>query len=274
METQGQPGTVEPAQPNAGGQPQPEPAVDPSQKYVAEPQPAAQPSAEQGQVQGQVQQQTGGEHFQSLYNREYAAKLAIQQELDRERAEKRELFGRLAPQQTVQQNPYNPETNNADYWRWEMQASADRAASKAAQEATRATQEQFQSLIQQASEAQWVQSHPGVDVQGIKAFNRANGIAEWNLDAGLRLLNYPQASAQAAQTSAQNVLNLNRQPTVGAVPLRGQTAGGGEVALSYEKMAEDYQNTNGEAAKSWSPELQAAFKQETYRRSAASRRAS
>ena len=167
----------------------------------------------------------------------------IQSEVDKVQArflaEKYELqqqFNQLQqriPQQPVQQNPHDYQTDFPNWFRYEQNMSEQRTAERA----TRASMEGIQNMIAQANESSWIQQHPNVDIHSLKAFNRMNGIADWNLDAGYKLMNYPSQIQQVAQTASNQTAQNFRQPQTGAQPIRpngGQPVG--QPTYKYEDL--------------------------------------
>lgn len=190
-------------------------------------------------VQGAVQ---GGGQGQATQPDEITRK--IQSEVDKVQAkflaEKYQLEQRIAQiqQQTQPQTPQNPHDYSTDFpnwFRWEQQQGL-RATAEIAQ---KASMETLQNMIAQANENQWIQTHPNVDVSSLKAFNRMNGIAEWNLEAGYKLMNYPSQMATVAQTASQQTLNNFRQPTGNfAQPVRGNNGGVQAPSFDFKKLVE------------------------------------
>lgn len=221
------------------------------QNFVAEPQPAGQPSAEpQGQVQGQADpQQAQSEQYrnlQSLYNRTWAENQALQQRLAR-------LETPQAPQAQPERNPYDFNTDYPNWQRWENGQTAKLAAQE--------VMGNLMGLAKQQAELSWAQAHPEVDINTVKAFAQSRGIQDLN-DAYL-VMTYPQQQLQIAATTAQQAFNNVRQQPMGATPVRGSSAGGAQVVLSYAKLAQEFQQTNGRAYDSWPKQLQEMFDRET-----------
>jgi hypothetical protein len=79
-----------------------------------------------------------------------------------------------------------------------------------------------------------------VDIGGLKAFNRANGIADWNLEAGYKLMNYPTQMASVAQKASQQTLNNFRQPNQQnfSQPVRGNNGGSQNPSFDFKKLVE------------------------------------
>lgn len=234
--------------------------------FLAEP--AAEPAQppQQGQVQGQPglpPEQDSARYFQSQYNKTLAEKYALEQRLAAIEAQ------RFQPQPLQAPPAPDPQTDPAGYVAWKI----DRAVESTMEKARTLQQQEMQTMLQQATEMQWANAHPGVDVNAIKMFNRANGIADWNLEVGFRMMNYPQTMANVQQRSTQAALDQFRQVQPGAQPVRQATAGaqpgqGGTVTLNYQKLAEDFAR-NPAVYETWPPELQKLFNQETNFRRAA-----
>ena len=270
---QGQQGNGQPA--GQQGQVQPEPAGGVPQNIQQWQEPAVAPAVEGQGVQQGTQPTTEGlspeQHFQRLYNKTLAEYYKERDDKQRLQQQYMEALQRQAqPQQQQQVNPYDPQTQGLQWWEFENQKNIRTAV----EESRKAVKDEFNQMIQQANELQWQQQHPAVDVQAIKAFNRVNGIAEWNLEAGYKLMNFGSQFNQIAQTQAQQALNNFRQPQTPITPVRGAPGAGNPQTqyASYEALALQYQETNGNVAKTWPKEVQDAFNLETTRREAASRR--
>ena len=263
---------------SATPQVQGEPATSPSatglsaeviQKYGAEPSatPSATPQA-QGDGQGQVQQNTAqpdpARYFQAEADRQRAENLRLQQQMTSLMQQNQQF---LQTQQAAQanRNPYDPNTQGTDWWKFEMQSAAKQAAQEAASEAEKRSQRQLETLVTTAYENSWAQAHPNVDVNMVKAFADQNFLGGPNrLDNAFRLMTIPQTVNQVAQATAQQALNQFRQPTnAGAVPLRSSGQPSPQTPqLSFAKLAEDFQNTNGAVYNTWPKDIQAAFDKE------------
>lgn len=238
---QGQP---EPATPAAGFDPSlyaPDVPLEPSQSGVSTGQPTpTQPVFDPAK------------HFQSIADQRLAENLRLQQELERLKSQ--------VPQTTqgTQQNPYDPNKDWAGWIRFENQA----AARQAAQESAQAVRNEFQGLFQQATESQWAQAHPGVDINAVKAFQQLRGIRDLN-DA-FTLMTLPNQLAQAQAQTAQQTIQQFRQPNSGAAPIRGTQGLGTPITpqLSYAKLAEAY-SKNPDVEDTWPKEVQEAFWRET-----------
>ena len=239
------------------------------QKYVADPTPnvPANPPGAQAQGQSPPAAEAQPDSIKDLQRIAEQRKVELYQERqrgDQLQQQLLEVARRNLPQQTQPQNPHDPNNNWPEWFRWESQSSAKEAARMAAEEARKASRDEIANIMQQAQEYQWAQSHPGVDVNALKAYARMNGFPEWNLDASYRLMNYPSQIAQVAQNTAQQAFTQFRQPqNTGAIPVRGATGGGDGPRFSYEKLAQDYQATRGAVYDSWPPELRTAFDRET-----------
>jgi hypothetical protein len=191
---------------------------------------SAEPSAvNQGGNQGVVMQpeeiqrqiQSGVDKVQARF---LAEKYELQQQLN-------QLQQRMQPQ--VQQNPHDYSTDFPNWFRYEQNQSEQRTAERA----TKASMDGIQNMIAQANESNWIQSHPNVDIHSLKAFNRMNGIADWNLEAGFKLMNYPSQIQQVAQTASNQTAQNFRQPITGAQPIRpngGQPVG--QPTYKYEDL--------------------------------------
>lgn len=199
--------------------------------------PSAAPDPAQGGAQGGAQGQPEdliGKRIQSEVDKVQARFLSEKYQLEQRLAQAEQRL--MQPQTQQQGNPYDYNTQFPDWFRYEQQAGI-KAATEAAQ---KTSMETLQNMMAQAGEMQWIQQHPGVDVTAIKQFNRQNGIAEWNLDAGYKLLNFPNQIASAAQQASQQTLNQFRQPTNGsfAQPVRGNNGGMQAPSFDFKKLVE------------------------------------
>ena len=219
--------------------------------------PAADPAVIQGNGQGTPQ---NDQHFQNLYNRTLAENFALQQRLQKQME---------TSQQQVQrppQNPYDPQTQSAEWWRHENQTMARTAA----EEARRATREEFGQVIQTFQKQQWLSTHSqemqrlGITQEHLEAFNQMNGIPPDNYEVGLKLMMLPTQMNNVARQAQQQTINNFRQPQTGAIPIRGGLPSIVQTPqYSYEVDALEYQNTSGRVYDTWTPEKQQAFDAET-----------
>lgn len=242
------------------------------QKYGVEPSssPSAAPEAQggaNGQVQQQGQPEPDAKHFQSLADQRQAENLRLQRQVDQLMEMQQKVI--LQQQESSQpKNPFDAATQPNDYWNWQFENAATKAARLAAEESRKASREEMVQMFQTSYEQQWQAQHPQVNIEVVKAFQNQRGIRDIN-DA-YTLMTLPQQTAQIAQTQAQAALNQFRQPqNQGASPLRGSGQAPVQPQLSYEKLAIDFQNTNGSAYDTWPKHLQEAFDKETNLRSAA-----
>lgn len=195
-------------------------------------------------------------------------RLVAQREVEKAQLEQRLAQLEQSRQATPspEQNPYDPNVNWFEALKWEQ----NRSARIAAQEAVQANQKFFVDMAVNAYEQDWQRQHPDVSLAEVKAFSQQRGIR--NIDDAYTLMRMPQTVAQAAQAGQQATLQQFTQPSIAATPVRPQ-AGGAQVpvGLSYEKMAQEFTNTNGRVYNSWSPEVQRLFDHETNMREAARR---
>jgi hypothetical protein len=258
---------LEPTNPNDGVQAQvPANGTLPPdlEKFVPD-SPTVPATPQDAQAQGQNQVQTGATapdpniaNLQRIANERQLEIYRLQQELNK-------IQQQMVPAQPeIRRNPYDPQTDPNRWWEWEKSDLARISAEKAAE----MSRNEILSLAANAYEQQWIASHPGVDIGAVKAFAQNRGIRDIN-DA-YALMTMKDQMANVAQTTAHLAFNQARQPTQGAIPLRGSPAGGtGEIVLSFEKLAAEWQSKNGNV--NWPPELLAEFRKEAFRREAASR---
>jgi hypothetical protein len=230
-------------------------------QFVADPS-AGGSAPVQSEGQPQVSQSSDEQirHLQSLKDQAEAKALAFQYQLQQMQTAQQQ-FQQPQPQ-APQGNPYDYQTNFPAWQSWETQA----AARLAAQESTKAVRQEFEGLVRQSQEMQWIQQHPGVDVTAVKMFNRMNGIADWNLDVGYKLMTLPQTLTQVQQQTAQQTINSFKNPTQGAQPLRGQSGGGlPQTQFSFQKTLEAY-NADPNIEETWPQGFKDAFWREVYAR--------
>lgn len=205
--------------------------------------------------------------IQSTVDRERAKWQAEAYQREMQWKQQQEFLMKQVQSQTqpVQQNPYDMQTQFPDWQRFEMQSYGKQLLS----EAKKTYQEEMQQMVQQANEMTWINQHQldlakaGISVDHIKAYNRMNGIPDWNLDIGWKLMNMPSVVANVARQTNQNAINTIRQPQTGASPIRGASpALATTPKFSYEKLALEYQQ-NPRVFDSWDKGLQDAFMEET-----------
>jgi hypothetical protein len=255
--SQGEP-VVAPSAPLEGGQQGTSATVgtpDLTQFMDIPPAPASAEPPVQGAVQGQ---DDSLRNIQSIADKRQAEIYKLQQT--------NELLMRqvLEAQKPVQAqgNPYDPNTNWPEWMRYETQ----QATRQAAEGARQATQEQNQIFMQNLAENAWVNQHPGVDVADIKAFNRQNGIAEWNLDAGYKLLTMPNVMSGIAQAAQGQVMEQFRKPQTGAIPVRGSSTGiQAEPKWNFAKLLVAV-NGNPAILDALPPNVRSDFEKELYAR--------
>lgn len=169
-------------------------------------------------------------------------------------------------QPQVQSNPYDMQTQFQDWQRFEMQNYGKQIA----EETDKRFEQRLQTMLQQANETAWINQHQsemaraGITVDHIKNFNRMNGIQEWALDSGWKLMNMSSMVANVARQTQQQTINNIRQPQTGASPIRGTSpASVNTPKWSYEVDAKEYADNNWNYPKSWTPERIQAFEMET-----------
>lgn len=195
--------------------------------------------ATQGAVQGNGQ--SGNEELrglQSAVDRSRAEQQQLQYQLAQMQQQQNELLGRLIqPQQQANTNPYDPNTQPNEFWAYDRRSAIQEAVNISEQR----VQNQFMGLIQQASEQSWVQQHPNIDVNSIKAQIRMRyGVDKPSTQMIEDFHNFQntgsqlqQVAQQASQQTAQNF----RQPQMGATPIKPN--GGmpvGQPTYKYEDM--------------------------------------
>jgi len=239
-----------------GGQeqqiPTPAAAFDPSPYLPDDPNAPSQPGVVQGQPANAQPVFDPAKHFQSIADQRLADNLRLQQENERLKSQ--------VPQgaQAIQANPYNPQTEWPAWIKFENLA----AARQASQETAQAVRQEFQGMFQQATEAQWVQAHPNVDINAVKAFMQVRRVG--NMDDAYTLMTLPNQLAQAQSQASQQAINQFRQPNLGATPIRGAQNMGSPIQaqLSYAKLAAAYV-ADPRVADTWPQEVKDAFDRET-----------
>lgn len=234
-------------------------APQPASAVVA-PVVSADPSAaQQGGVQGTPQPTVDDQirQIQSLADQRLAQNYQLQQEVSQLRQQFTDVLTKqIQPQQ--ERNPYDPQTQNEQYWDWKLDQQGRRLLS----EAEKVYDKKFMSLAQNAYESNWAQQHPGVDIAQVKAFAQSRGIQQ--LDDAITLMTLPNQFNQARTAGAQGILQQYRQPQQpGAVSVRGTNAAPQvQPQWNYEeKLREVTQDAT--AFDRWPPELQKAFDTET-----------
>lgn len=205
--------------------------------------------------------------IQSAVDRERAKWLAEKYALEQQLKQIQELqLAQLRQQQpAVERNPYDPQTEPDKWWKYEMESYGRRIV----EESEKRWEQRIQNAIQQTQEMNWINQHQaemarqGITVDHIKAYNRMNGIPEWNLDVGWKLMNLPSVVANVARQTQQQTINSIRQPQ-GANPVKNtMPASNISGKYSYEKLAREFEETQGRCYNSWSKEIQDAFDEET-----------
>jgi len=195
--------------------------------------------AQQGVTQGNTQ--SGNEEIrglQSVVDRSRAEQLQLQQQLAQTQSQLNELLGKFQqPQQQTQHNPYDPNSQPNEWWAYQNQS--DRRA--LLQEAKKEWESQLMGVVRLSAEQTWVQQHPNIDVNGIKAQIRLRyGVDNPSIQMIEDFHNFSQAGTQMQQV-AQNVSNQTaqnfRQPQTGATPIKPN--GGmpvGQPTYRYEDL--------------------------------------
>lgn len=194
--------------------------------------------ATQGAVQGNGQ--SGNEELrglQSVVDRSRAEQQQLQYQLAQTQNQLSELMGKIQPQQQAPTNPYDPNSQPSEWWSWDRRAAINEAVSISEQR----VQNQFMGLIQQASEQSWIQQHPNIDVNGIKAqIKMRYGVDKPSTQMIEDFHNFSQTGSQmqqVAQTASQQTAQNFRQPQTGATPIKPN--GGmpvGQPTYKYEDL--------------------------------------
>lgn len=216
--------------------------VEPTSAVSADPNVAASadPSnAQQGGVQGAngaTQTDDVERRIQAEADKRMSKFLGEKYQLEQQVNQLRDMQMQMMQSQIKPQtNPYDPTTQPEQYWDWKMSQMAETAAQKA----QKAYEQTLTQTLSQLQEQQWIASHPNVDVQGLKYFNRMNGIPENNLEVGYKLMNYENNLLGVARNASQQTLNNFRQPQ-GAQPIRGQSgAGSPEASYDFNTMLKE-----------------------------------
>lgn len=233
----------------------------------------SQPATQGQQQQGDLLAYQNSQTFQQLYGQTLARAYAAEQRA-------KELESRFQapmgvptngqyqqPMMQQQQPPPDPATNPAAYVKYVVD-EAMRNQSQMMLSQFRQEQDMRAAAQQEMS---WAAAHPQVNIYAIKDFNRANGIADWNLEAGYRLMSAPQMQQQVAnQAIAQTFQQVRQQNTAPTAIRQSQTgatpAVGTSIGLSFEKAMAENDRTNGRAFDSWPPEVQQAYTRELFAR--------
>lgn len=233
--------------PIQGGQ---EPASNPLegapvQQPSNEPSPVLEPSNPQGGGQVNLEAQLRGQ--QAVIDRMQTQLLQTQQMLSRPQSP------------TQEQNPFDPNSQGQDYWRWEMGNMAKQTAT--------ATRQELLGVLEQASlrqqETQWANAHPQVNVESVKAFADQRGIR--NLDDALTLMTLPQTQTNIVSNAFQQF----QRPQNSAQPLQGTQSGvSQEMQGRFDKDYQEYVSSNGKVYEGWEPARRLAFDTEWRRRDA------
>lgn len=203
---------------------------------------------------------TGGEptfdaakHFQSIAEQRQAEIYRLQQEQERMRSEMLTLMQRVSA--PTQQNPHDYTTNFPEWNRWENQRLAEQIAEKARE----ASRQEFAGLIQRASEMQWSQAHPEVDIAAVKAFAQQRGIQR--LEDAYTVMKSQETLQTAFSTASAAALRQFQQPQSGASPIRGAEAAPVQSKVSFKETLEAW-SRNPAIEDTWSPEFKADFERE------------
>lgn len=259
LDNQGQPTN---GQPDAAlleepqGQVQPEPAdlstLTPFQAEPVQPATPAQPAQGQVPVQPVVQEQSAA-YFQSEYNKALAKSYALEAELARYQQQPPQMQQQSQPQA----NPYDMATQYEPWLNWRDEQNRQRIV----REVEERNQQWLGNLLQQTQEAQWGQQHPGIDINMVKGWMRANGVS--NINHAFTLMTLPQtlqATAQAAITQQSPI----RQQT--AQPLRNtQSAASAQQSYRFDTTLKAYTD-NPNIADSWPKDFKDGFFRELHLR--------
>lgn len=200
-------------------------------------QPTTEPTtAPQVQAQVQTEPQVAPEGVSELQRKLNERQIALYQAEQRANQLQEQMLRLMQTQQPQAQDPMpDPNQDYAAYTRWVARQEVA-SVTKTIQESSR---QEMQNMLAQLAETAWVSQHPNVDIGAVKAFNRQNGIAEWNLDAGMKLMNYNNTIQGAASAGVQQTINSFRQTQPTASPLRGSAPTGSvQPQLSFEKLAQ------------------------------------
>lgn len=246
---QGQGGTAPSS--NGGGIPQ---------SVQQAPASAVPSDATQGGVQGVLspeEQQLRA--IQSEKDRIQAQNLALQQQLQDNQRFQQEMMLRMQQTQAPPDPKPDPQTQPEAYAQWLFRQEATRLLA----EQERRSQQQMVQFLATASEMQWAQQHPGVDVNVVKAYARQNGIADTHLDTAWKLMNYNSNMANVANQSINQAFNQIRQPQGVAQAVRGASGvGSANAGESFESAAREYEASLGAVYDSWPKAKQEAFDKE------------
>lgn len=192
------------------------------------------PDASQAQVQPPISDatqgvgqgtngQSGNEELrglQSAVDRSRAEQQQLQYQLSQTQQQLNEILGKFAQPQQQNTNPYDPTTQPNEWWAFDRRAAIQEAVTISEQR----VQNQFMGLIQQASENQWVQQHPNIDVNGIKAqIKMRYGIDKPSVQMIEDFHNFSNTGSQlqqVAQNASQQTAQTFRQPQTGATPIK------------------------------------------------------
>ena len=222
-----------------------------------------------GVPQGAPQQQSDNEKYRAIQaerDRVQFEKSQLQEQLNQTQRQTTELMQRFAPQQQ-QTNPYDPQTQNEQYWDWKL----DQKNKQLLVESERMYESKLMGLLQQASEQSWVQQHPDVNVSQIKSQIKYRWGVE-NPSVSMiedfhRMSTEPSRVQQTVQSAVNQVATTNNQQNINLVRPSAQPIQNSNT-FDFDKLAREV-TANPSLLNKMSPELRKAFEAETMRTLAA-----
>jgi hypothetical protein len=254
--------TLDPSAQIDGGNGVPSAGVAPTQL-----EPSADPSA---QIDGGVQGGTNGvpqpqEDIQKQIQSEVdkarakfqADQYRLQQELDNLRNFQTQL---LQQQQRPEVNPFDPQTQQVEWWDWKLKQNNREIIAQAKKE----WQNEFSQVLNTNAEQQWQQAHPNVSIMELKSIAQQRwgtpNVTIPMLDDLISVMNIPSQVANVVRTTQQQTINNFRQPNIGAMPVRGaQGATASQNVYDYGKMYQEFVDTHGRVYETWTSEAKQAF---------------
>lgn len=222
-----------------------------------------------GSVQGDL---NGGQsnpediqkQIQSAVDRERAKFLAEQYKRDREIMELKQLQMQMLQQQVPQQrNPYDPQTQPAEWWDYKLKEDRKQTID----EAKKMWESELTRFMATTAEQQWQQTHPNINIADVKGFAMqrwgTNQVTPQMLDDALLVMNYPQQVANTVRTTQQQTINNLSKSQLGATPIRNATPASSTARYSYEADAQAFKNNNWDYPKDWDADRRKAFDEET-----------
>lgn len=158
------------------------------------------------------------------------------QELRQNLAMYQQQMAMLAQQQQMAQVPDAPPDPYQDfngYIRWNNEQVEKRALDKA----RGFFQTEMQNLVSTATEINFKNAHPDIDIDQLKQFNRNNGIMESALETGYKLMTMNDQIRATAKTSAENTFNQFKQTT--AQPIRGGVPPQQPMTIDTDKLVSE-----------------------------------